>query len=359
MRQRHPRFSLFSKSTPWHHRVEFDLIDLNYGKSFRNRNAQLQNSLHRSNQSMATTNIPSSSRFRHPLVDGMAPEWALGWGQDVYGLFVEFSLPGGGGEWVTQRMRWIPAGPFKMGSREDEPGRYKNEGPQHTVTISKPLWVFDTPCTQALWQAVMGANPSYFKDPRRPVETVSWDDAQGFIAKLNSAVPGLELRLMTEAEWEYACRAGAREPTATYAGPIQILGKCNAPILNDIAWYGGNSGVDFDLDNGWDSSGWPEKQFNHTKAGTRKVMLKRCNRWGLYDMLGNVWEWCLDWYDAGYYANGDVVDPRGPDQGRNRVLRGGGWSGGARLARSAYRSGSDPGLRDYDVGFRCAQVQES
>ena len=310
---------------------------------------------------MVTTNILDASRIRHPFVDGTAPDWASGWGQDVYGIFVEFSLPREGGEWVTQRMRWVPAGVFLMGSPEDEPGRFGNEGPQHAVTISKPLWVFDTPCTQALWQAVMGENenPSYFKDPRRPVETVSWDETQAFIAKLNSAVVGLELRLLTEAEWEYACRAGASDPTATYAGPIEILGENNAPILNEIAWYGGNSGVDFDLENGVDSSRWPKKQFNHTKAGTRKVALKRCNRWGLYDMLGNVWEWCHDWYDKGYYANGDAVDPQGPDQGHSRVLRGGSWGSPAQYARSAYRNDFEPGNRYDFVGFRCAQVQES
>ena len=308
---------------------------------------------------MMTTDVLPSSRIRHPLVDGTAPEWASGWGQDAYGIFVEFSLPGEGGDWVTQRMRWIPAGVFQMGSPDDEPGRSKDEGPQHTVTISKPLWVFDTPCTQALWQAVMGDNPSYFKDPRRPVETVSCDETQTFISKLNSAVPGLELRLMTEAEWEYSCRAGASEPTATYAGPIKILGESHAPILNEIAWYSGNSGVDFDLENGWDSSKWPNKQFNHTQAGTRKVALKRCNRWGLYDMLGNVWEWCLDWYDAEYYTKGDAVDPQGSSQGLNRVLRGGCWDFLAQFARSASRINYEPGSRNCFIGFRCAQVQES
>ena len=308
---------------------------------------------------MVTTDIPPEARIRHPLVDGTAPEWASGWGQDLYGIFVEFSLPGEGGEWVTQRMRWIPAGTFLMGSPVDEPGRRDSEGPQHTVIISKPLWVFDTPCTQALWKAVTGDDPSYFKDPRRPVETVSWDDTQAFIAKLNSIVPGLKLRLLTEAEWEYACRAGANPPTATYAGPIEILGENNAPVLNDIAWYGGNSGGDFDLMNGVDSSDWPEKQFPHTKAGTRKVALKRCNRWGLYDMLGNVLEWCLDWYDAKYYENSGSVDPKGPPKGHSRVLRGGSWLSAAQFARSAFRFNYDPGYRFSYVGFRCAQVQES
>jgi formylglycine-generating enzyme required for sulfatase activity len=291
------------------------------------------------------------------LVDGSPPEWASGWGQDDFGIFAEFSLLAGDDEWVTQRMRWIPPGTFLMGSPEDEPGRNSIEGPQHEVTISKALWVFDTPCTQMLWHAVMGENPSYFVDPRRPVEQVSWDDTTPFIGKLNSAVPGLALRLPTEAEWEYVCRAGTTE--ATYAGPIELLGDNNAPILDDIAWYGGNSGVDFDLDNGWDSSVWPEKQYDHQRAGTRKVAEKLPNRWGLYDMLGNVWEWCFDWYDADYYGASESADPSGPAEGRFRVLRGGGWDSGGRGARSACRGHLVPNDRSYVVGFRCAQVQEA
>ena len=299
--------------------------------------------------------MDSTTRIRHPLVDGCPPEWASGWGQDEFGIFAEFSLPEGGGRWVTQRMRWIPAGRFLMGSPEDEPGRDSDEGPQRGVMISKALWIFDTPCTQALWRAVMGDNPSRFVDPDRPVEQVSWDDTNAFIAKLNSAVGGLALRLPTEAEWEYACRAGTTE--ATYAGPMEILGNRNAPVLDEIAWYGGNSGVDFDLEDGWDSSNWPEKQYDHQKAGTRKVGEKLPNRWGLFDMLGNVWEWCSDWYDAGAYRASASVDPTGPTDGHYRVLRGGGWSDSAQGVRSAYRYHYEPGGRDGNFGFRCAQVQ--
>jgi formylglycine-generating enzyme required for sulfatase activity len=316
---------------------------------------------------MTTTLLPTAPRIRHPLVDGSAPEWASGWGQDAFGIFAEFSLPGAGGDaWVTQRMRWIPPGTFRMGSPDDkpgspenEPGRRSDEGPQHRVTVSKALWIFDTPCTQALWQAVMGEanNPSRFIDPSRPVEQVSWDDAHDFIAKLNAAIPGLALRLLTEAEWEYACRAGTKE--ATYAGPMKILGANNAPILDEIAWYGGNSGVDFDLDNGIDSKGWPEKQYDHQKAGTRKVATKRPNRWGLFDMLGNVWEWCGDGYASEYYQTSPSADPVGPSMGRYRVLRGGSWLSDAQDARSAYRSRNEPGYRFSSIGFRCAQVQDA
>ena len=215
------------------------------------------------------------------------PAWAAAAASDKYGRWAEFGLGG-----VTQRMRWIAPGSFMMGSPKDEPGRFDNEGPLHEVRLTKGFWLCDTPVTQALWTAAMGGNPSYFKHPKRPVEQVSWDDAQQFLQKMNARVSGLDLMLPTEAQWEYACRAGTDK--ATYGGPMQILGDYNAPVLDGIAWYGGNSGVGFELDNGVDSSGWSGKQYSHSRAGTRPVGLKTPNDWGLYDMLGNVWEWCAD-----------------------------------------------------------------
>ncbi len=292
--------------------------------------------------------------IRHPIADGCPPPWASGWGQDQYGIFAQFSLPAEDRDWVTQRLRWIPPGSFQMGA-ENEPGRDDDEGPVHTVQLTRSFWLFDTPCTQALWMRVMGEekNPSRFVDPQRPVENVTWDETQEFMERIHMLIPGLQLRLPTEAEWEFGCRAGVTE--ATYAGPIEILGENNAPILDHIAWYGGNSGVDYDLEEHHDSSGWAQKQYDHTRAGTRKVALKRPNAWGLYDMLGNVWEWCQDWY-AGYSAD-PQYDPCGPPEGRYRVLRGGSWFGDARLVRSAYRIPAHPGSRDAYVGFRCAAVQ--
>ena len=193
----------------------------------------------------------------HPLANGCPPDWASGWGQDRYGVFVEFT-------WleVTQRLRWISPGRFRMGSPEDEPGRYDDEGPRHQVTLTQGFWLFDTPCTQALWEAVMGKNPSRFQSPTRPVEQVSWDDVQQFLDQTNAKIPDLNLVLPSEAQWEYACRAGTE--TAIYTGELAILGENNAPALDPIAWYGGNSGVEFDLENGYDSSGWPEKQYPHS-----------------------------------------------------------------------------------------------
>ncbi len=291
---------------------------------------------------------PTFESAHHPLMDGCPPDWASGWGDDRYGVFVEFTL----GE-VTQRLRWIGPGRFQMGSPEDEPGRWDREGPQHEVRISSGFWLFDTPVTQALWTAVMGDNPSRFKDPKRPVESLSWDDAMRFLEKINAAIPGLDLVLPTEAQWEYACRAGTN--TATYVGPIEILGARNAPILDEIAWYGGNSGVDFELENGVDSSSWSEKQYQHNRAGTRPVGLKLRNPWGLYDMLGNVWEWCADYRRK--YEDGAVTDPVGPLDGARRALRGGSWNDDARYVRAAGRLANDRGYRDNGAGFRCARVR--
>ena len=286
---------------------------------------------------------------QHPLAHGCPPSWASAWGQDQYGIWVEFIY-----KEVSQRLRWIRPGSFLMGSPEREAGRYGDEQ-QHEVILTKGYWLFDTPVTQALWETVMADNPSRFKSPDRPVESVSWDDCKIFLETINGACPELALRLSTEAEWEYACRAGTT--TATYAGDLDIEGERNAPLLDEIAWYGGNSGVDFELENGYDSSDWQEKQYNHSKAGSHPVAGKKTNAWGLYDMLGNVNEWCEDYWD-GKYPMGTSIDPQGPQSGTDRVCRGGGWSDSARLVRAAYRDYWAPDDRYYYLGFRCARGQE-
>jgi len=224
--------------------------------------------------------------------------------------------------------------------------------------LEQGFWLFDTPCTQALWEAVMGDNPSRFKTPDRPVEDFSWDGAQGFITAINRKIPGLGLSLPSEAQWEYACRAGT--DTAIYSGDLEILGKHNAPALDPIAWYGGNSGKDFELDNGDGCSNWKERQYpQYKRAGSHPVALKQANAWGLYDMLGNVWEWVEDGWHADYQdAPGDgrawtTGDPG--DRGAERVVRGGGWLDGARGVRAAYRDRGQPDVRDDDLGFRCAR----
>ncbi|MBF0424063.1 MAG: formylglycine-generating enzyme family protein [Magnetococcales bacterium] len=279
------------------------------------------------------------------------PDWAVAMGRDRFGLWADFEVAQ-----VRQRLRWIPPGRFWMGSPEEEPGRLDWENQRHEVTIKKGYWLFDTPCTQALWQAVMGENPSRFRSPKRPVEQVSWDDVKKFLKKINQKITGLDLVLPSESQWEYACRAGTT--TAIYSGDIRILGEHNAPALDPIAWYGGNSGIDFDLKDGLDSSSWKEKQYPHRKAGTRPVALKAPNPWGLYDMLGNVWEWCADdWHDNYEGAPLDGSPWLDAERaGGDRVIRGGSWFIDARLVRAASRVGSPPGVRDDDLGFRCARV---
>ena len=251
-----------------------------------------------------------------------------------------------------------------MGSPEDEPMRndgrghadaHFNEGPRHEVQISQGFWLFDTPVTQALWQAVMGGNPSSFLDPKRPVERVSWDDAMAFIERFNArGIPNLELALPTEAQWEYACRAGT--DTATYAGPMKILGPFNAPVLDAIAWYAGNNGEEFQrmLSSGAGNSSPPQKKYEPNRMGTRPVGLKKPNPWGCHDMLGNVWEWCAD--DVRKYTADPVTDPVGSLNSARRAIRGGSWGGVARSVRAAIRSGGARDYRDHSVGFRCARV---
>nr|VFJ65838.1 MAG: Formylglycine-generating enzyme, required for sulfatase activity, contains SUMF1/FGE domain [Candidatus Kentron sp. FM]VFJ69926.1 MAG: Formylglycine-generating enzyme, required for sulfatase activity, contains SUMF1/FGE domain [Candidatus Kentron sp. FM]VFK17494.1 MAG: Formylglycine-generating enzyme, required for sulfatase activity, contains SUMF1/FGE domain [Candidatus Kentron sp. FM] len=287
----------------------------------------------------------------HPLTNGYPPVWASGWGQDRYGVFVEFTV-----EDITQRLRWIPPGEFHMGSASDEPGRWKNEGPRHRVILEQGYWLFDTLCTQALWQAVMDDNPSRFPSPDRPVESVSWERVDTFMEEITGRIPGLHLLLPTEAQWEYACRGGTDAPT--YAGPMEILGANHAPILDAIAWYGGNSGLDFELDNGYDSSSWQEKQYPHERVGTHPVGRKRPNALGLYDMLGNVWEWCRD--GRREYEEGSNTDPMGSGEtGAKRTVRGGSWNSSARNVRAAVRRWGLPGTYNVSLGFRGAVLSSA
>ncbi|MEQ8278586.1 MAG: formylglycine-generating enzyme family protein [Deltaproteobacteria bacterium] len=282
----------------------------------------------------------------NPLDDGIPPEWASSWGEDRQGVWVGFEIGG-----VEHILRWIPPGTFTMGSADGEPVRRDNEGPQHSVTISRGFWLGQTPCTQALWEAVMGSNPSHFVDPRRPVENVSWDDANAFLAKASELVPGL--RLPTEAEWEYACRANMQAPP--YDGPIELLGNNNAPMLDLFAWYGGNSGEGYDLEEAHDSSSWPEKQYPHERAGTRRVKTRRRNAFGLHDMLGNVDEWCADGWHREYTTDAQHDPYLAPGERPSRVLRGGSWYDGARYVRAAFRRADLRDDRGGVVGFRLAR----
>jgi len=227
----------------------------------------------------------------------------------------ELTLDLGGA--VTMKLIPIPAGQFMMGSPDSELGHDEFEG-RHEVTLSKPFYMGVTEVTQAQYQAIMGTNPSLFKGEANPVDSVSWNEATEFCKKL-SGKTRQAARLPTEAEWEYACRAGSK---TSYCFGDTDEG------LRDYAWY---NGADFD-------------------GKTHSVGRKKPNAWGLYDMHGNVWEWCADWYRD--YPKGAVADPQGPASGAARVLRGGGWGSGSLVCRSAYRFNGAPGSRPSDFGFR-------
>ncbi|MCP3915371.1 MAG: formylglycine-generating enzyme family protein [bacterium] len=276
------------------------------------------------------------------------PHWADNSAWDRWGLYADVDLGV-----ARARMRWIPPGRFQMGSPTGEAGREDDEV-QHAVELTTGFWLGDTPCTQAFWEALAGNNPSGFVSPDRPVEQVSFDEVEEFLKRANAKRPGLELRLPTEAEWEYACRSGTT--TATYAGDLEILGDNEARVLDSIGWYGGNCGVGFELENGYDVSGWHEKQYDVKRGGTHAVALKRPNDWGLFDTLGNVWEWCADWY--GFYEPEGQTDPVGRTGGSERVLRGGSWDNGARSVRAALRGRTHPDYQNDLIGFRLARGQE-
>ena len=218
----------------------------------------------------------------------------------------------------------IPAGSFTMGSPSSEKGRDRDER-RHRVRLSRGFYMQTTEVTQGQWRAVMGNNPSGFKScgDDCPVEHVSWRDVQKFISELNRREGGKKYRLPTEAEWEYAARAGGGR-AYSYGGDKGQFAK--------YAWFIDNSG------------GRPHP-----------VARKKANAWGLYDMHGNVWEWCQDWY--GGYPSKSVTNPRGPKTGSGRVNRGGSWSSSADGCRSANRFKSHPGRRYGSLGFRLARSQ--
>ncbi len=258
------------------------------------------------------------------------PTWAARHGSDALGFWAEFDVKGPSST-VTQRCRWIAPGTFQMGSLEGEVDRSDDET-QHEVTLTRGYWLADTACTQALWQAVMGDNPSEFKDdPANPVEQVSWDDIQVFLARLNERVPGLGAGLPTEAQWENACRAGTATPLSfgDNITPAQVNYNGEFPYAD------GKKG--------------------QVRERTVPVQSLPPNLWGLYEMHGNVWEWCADWY--GDYPEGPQIDPSGPPEGVSRVLRGGSWISGGQHCRAATRFRFGPGGRISDIGFRLAPGQ--
>jgi formylglycine-generating enzyme required for sulfatase activity len=216
-------------------------------------------------------------------------------------------------------MVFVKGGTFTMGCTTEQ-GEYcgEDEEPAHSVTVSS-FKIGKYEVTQAQWKAIMGCNPSKFKGDNLPVEQVSWDDIQEFLHKLN-ALTGKRYRLPTEAEWEYAARGGNASGGNKYSGGNNI---------DDVAWYYGNR-----------------------DSKTHAVGSKRSNELGIYDMSGNVREWCSDWYDKNYYSSSPSNNPTGASSGSYRVFRGGDWFNGAGYCTVAYRSSNDPGYRSGAVGFR-------
>ncbi len=217
---------------------------------------------------------------------------------------------------ITFKMLPVSGGTFTMGATPEMENPYDDEKPTHQVTVSSFL-MGQTEVTQALWKAVMGSNPSEFRGDKRPVECVSWDDCKKFISKLNS-LTGKHFRLPTEAEWEFAARGGNLSRHTPYSGSSD---------LDAVAWYGDNSADE-----------------------THPVATKQANELGLYDMSGNVYEWCSDWY--GDYSSSAQTDPAGPASGSNRVFRGGSWYNIAWCCRSSFRGYYTPDFRDFYLGFR-------
>lgn len=204
---------------------------------------------------------------------------------------------------VSFDMLMVEAGTFTMGATSEMQNPLDDEKPTHQVTITKNYYMGKTEVTQALWEAVMGDNPSHFKGSNKPVENVSWNECQEFISKLNAAT-GKKFRLPTEAEWEFAARGGNKSQHYQYSG---------SNILSDVAWSDDGSA-----------------------ESSHDVATKKPNELGLYDMSGNIWEWCSDWY--GEYGSDNQSDPTGPTTGTYRVNRGGGWGSAAKSCRVSYRN---------------------
>ncbi len=261
-------------------------------------------------------------------------------GQDEDNESIVIDLPGLTEGAKLFEMILIPAGTFTMGSPDDERGRESYEGPQHEVTITRPFYMGTYEVTQAQWYSMMGANPSsgYGVGDNYPVYSVNWNDCQAFIQNLNELGQGM-FRLPTEAEWEYACRSGTTT-RFSFGDALECSEQGDyCELADQYMWWRGNN------------------TYNGNEYGSKEVGLKLANPWGLFDMHGNIYEWCQDWY--GDYASNAVVDPQGPETGTERILRGGGWRG-ITANRSARRYSAPPASphESFRMGLRVVKVFE-
>lgn len=247
--------------------------------------------------------------------------WAAEWGEDRYGLWQVLIY-----KEVRQLFRWLEPGTFMMGSTTNEHNRDDDED-YHKVTLTKGFWMADTTVTQNLWLAVMGGNPAQFQDDlQNPVEQVSWNDVQQFLSELNEKIPGMNALLPTEAQWEYGCRAGTTTPFS--------FGE---DITTEEVNYDGN----------FPYRGGAEGVYRDTTVPVKSLPP---NQWGLYEMHGNVWEWCSDTWERNLGLE-HVIDPLTAGGGY-RVVRGGSWDDRGYSVRSAFRDWLEPDGRLDDLGFR-------
>ncbi|MEM7201931.1 MAG: formylglycine-generating enzyme family protein [Planctomycetota bacterium] len=270
-----------------------------------------------------------TDRGRWRVCAAPKPDWAVAHGRDEFGAWADLEVRG-----VVQRMRWIPPGRFIMGSPESQLGRWEDEVP-HGVGLTDGWWFAETPCTQALWEAVLEAQPEHADGPQHPVRGVSFEEVEEFLARLPLASVEDQFRLPTEAEWEYACRAGTA--TATYVGDLEAGEPAQLKRLDRIGWYEANSG-----------------------GSPHPVAEKLPNPWGLYDTLGSVLEWCVDRaeFDGNAVVTDSYVDGVANPvslEGSERVVRGGSWRDVARFLRAAFRHAVAPGVRNESLGFRLAR----
>lgn len=299
------------------------------GSEFRAQNRELAK---KKNRLGATTEFSLSGLADNSKTEGKVRESERNEKKVMAGPARTITLPGG----AAMEIIYCPPGDFLMGN----PFYNTSESAPHRVMLTKGFWLGKYPVTQRQWQSVMGSNPSEFKGEELPVECVSWNDCQKFIAKVNAAI-GCGVRLPTKAEWEYACRAGT-------TGPYGGTGE-----LDEMGWYDDNSASYEIVER--EIRKWlglvKETVYEKVKRQqTHPIGQKKPNNWGFCDMLGNVWEWCNDWY-GGYPAVCET-DPIGPASGGCRVLRGGSWSSHAGCCRSWEENRSIPDTRHNNYGFR-------